>query len=68
MTESQVTFAADHKTESDLWCLVIFYIFFFSKWHIPCVYVFFIVLLNIIRTFLEAVVQISLLQQITCFD
>lgn len=39
MTESQLTFAADHKTESDLWCLVIFNIFFFT-WHIPCVYVF----------------------------
>lgn len=40
MTESQVTFAADHKTESDLRCLVIFYIFFFYMTHSMCVCVF----------------------------
>lgn len=40
LTESQVTFAADHRTDPDLWCLVILYMYtiFFSTWHIPCVY------------------------------
>lgn len=65
MTESQLTFAADHKTESDLWCLVIFYIFFYMT-HSMCVCVF--VLLNIIRAFLGVVVQISLLWQVNFFD
>lgn len=40
MTDSQVTFAADHKTESDLRCLVIFYIFFFYMTHSMCACVF----------------------------
>lgn len=32
LTESQVTFAADHRTDPDLWCLVILYMYtiFFS--------------------------------------
>ena len=40
MTESQVTSAADHKTESDLRCLVIFNTFFFYMTHSIHVYVF----------------------------
>lgn len=48
LTESQVTFAADHKTDSDLQCLVIFYIynFFFlhDTFHV-CICLFFFLLL-----------------------
>lgn len=40
MTESQVTFAADRKTESDLQCLVIFYIYFLYMTHSMCICVF----------------------------